>query len=309
VEYQLALQTSGPYHQLLDNARWAEQHGLSALAVPDHYLLSLDPAKDVPAYDALAQLAALARDTTTIELSILVSPVTFRHPAVLAKTALTIHDLSDGRFTLGIGTGWLEREHALFGFPFPDTAVRFDMLEEALGYVRAMWDDKSPGFAGVHFTLERAQTLPQARGLRLVVGGVGPSKTPRLAGRFADEYNCYPAPLEQFKLRIERARSAAIAASRDPAHLLISSSGAVVAAPTRNGYTEVLAGQAADAGMSVEELEAHMDKRATPRGTYEDVAAQLAAMAEAGMRRFYLQRSGDFDRTADLGLINVLREA
>ena len=93
------------------------------------------------------------------------------NPAVLAKSALTINELSGGRFTLGVGTGWLEREHTLFGFPFPDVATRFEMMEEALAYVRAMITGDAAGFSGDHFVLDDAETLPRDPGLRLVVGG------------------------------------------------------------------------------------------------------------------------------------------
>ncbi len=307
MSYEIALQTSGPYQQLLDNARWAEANGLACIAVPDHYLLSLSDADDVPAYDALTQLAALARDTSSIELSVLVSPITFRHPAVLAKTALTIDELSGGRFTLGIGTGWMEREHTLFGFPFPGTSERFELLEEALGYVRAILDDTHPGFRGHHFALDAAPTYPRPKQLRIVVGGVGPHKTPRLAGRFADEFNCYPAPLHEFGNRVARAHEGARRAGRDPDALLISSSGAVLVASTRTEFDELLERRAEEAGMSVEDLRAHMSMRNTPHGTYDEVASQLADLAGAGMRRFYLQRSGDFDRDADLALIRELQ--
>ncbi|MBA2336498.1 MAG: LLM class flavin-dependent oxidoreductase, partial [Acidimicrobiia bacterium] len=102
----IAFQTSGDIERLRSSARWCELLGLSTFAVPDHYLLSLaDDTAATPAFDALTQIAALAADTSTIGLAVLVSPITFRHPAVLAKTAVTIDHLSGGRFALGVGTG------------------------------------------------------------------------------------------------------------------------------------------------------------------------------------------------------------
>ena len=307
MSYEIALQTSGPYDVLLANATCAEANGLVALAVPDHYVLAMGDPSSVPAYDALAQLAALARETASIELSVLVSPITFRHPAVLAKTALTIDHLSGGRFTLGIGTGWLEREHELFGFDFPDLAQRFEILEESLAYVRALLAAEPPGFSGRHFSLEATKTAPEPLGLRMVVGGVGPHKTPRLAGAYADEYNCYPAAPDEFAARVTRARKAAAASGRDPEDLLISSSGAILAAPTQSAYETLRNRTAAEAGMTLDQLDAHMERRATPRGTYADVAEQLEGLAAAGMQRFYLQRGPDLDQEADLALIEHLR--
>jgi alkanesulfonate monooxygenase SsuD/methylene tetrahydromethanopterin reductase-like flavin-dependent oxidoreductase (luciferase family) len=308
VTYEVALQTSGDYDELLGAARWAEHLGLAAFAVPDHYLLALDEAAStIPAYDALTQLAALARDTARIRLAVLVSPVTFRHPAVLAKTALTIDALSGGRFSLGIGTGWLEREHEVFGFGFPPVATRFQMLEESLAYVRAVFDGAAPGFAGELFRLEPLPTVPHPiETIPIIVGGVGARRTPRLAGMFADEYNCYPAPPDDFAARVDLARRTAVGAGRDPDALMISSSGAVLAAETRNAYEARLAAEAAEGGTSVEDLEAHMRRRNTPHGTFDEVAAQLDQMASLGMRRFYLQRSAGFDREEAATLIAAL---
>jgi alkanesulfonate monooxygenase SsuD/methylene tetrahydromethanopterin reductase-like flavin-dependent oxidoreductase (luciferase family) len=306
--YALAPQTSGDYDSVLDSAHWAERNGLEALALPDHYLMTTDESTAaVPAFDAFAQLAALARETTVIQLSVLVSPITFRHPAVLAKTAITIDHLSEGRFALGLGTGWLEREHAVFGFDFPPIGVRFAQLEEALAYVRAVFDDTQPGFAGNSYRLEPVVTAPRPQGpLPLVVGGTGPHATPRLAGTYANEYNCYPAPIEEFAARVDRARRAAVEAGRDPDQLLISSAGAVLAAETQGDFEQLLTSSAAEADMTVDELEAHLERRNTPRGTFDRVAEQLAAMAAAGMRRFYIQRSADFDRAATERLITAL---
>jgi len=307
--YDVALQTSGAFEAIADNARWAESQGLVALALPDHYLMALDDsASEIPAFDAFAQLAALARETTVLQLSVLVSPVTFRHPAVLAKTAVTIDHLSGGRFALGLGTGWLEREHEVFGFDFPAVRERFAMLEEGLAYVRAVFDAGQEGFVGERYRLEPLATQPRPLGpLALVVGGTGSHTTPRLAGTYADEYNSYPAPADEFAARIERARSAAVAAGRDPDRLLISSAGAVLAAETPRELDELLGESAAGANMTVEELQSHMERRNTPHGTFEQVAEQLGALAALGMRRFYVQRPTDFDRELTERLIAALR--
>ncbi|MFV9673498.1 MAG: LLM class flavin-dependent oxidoreductase, partial [Acidimicrobiia bacterium] len=133
---EFAFQTVGVYEDVLEVARFSEGRGLAAIALPDHYLMALDEekAKTTPASDALIQLAGLARDTRNIELVVLVSPITFRHPAVLVKTAITIDRMSGGRFTLGIGTGWMDREHEVFGFDYPPMSERYVMLEEALAY-------------------------------------------------------------------------------------------------------------------------------------------------------------------------------
>ena len=102
------------------------RNGLAAFAVPDHYIYGMsDAALAQPAHDAFPIMAGLARETDSIELVILVSPITFRHPSVSVKNAATIQEMAGGRFKLGVGTGWIEQEHARFGIEFPETKERF----------------------------------------------------------------------------------------------------------------------------------------------------------------------------------------
>ena len=291
---EFAIQTSGVYEDVLAAARFSEERGLPAIALPDHYLMALDEqkAKTTPAPDGLIQLAGLARDTDRIELVVLVSPITFRHPAVLVKTATTIDRMSGGRFTLGIGTGWMDREHEVFGFPYPPMTDRFDMLKEALAYARAMLSEEPAGFAGQYYTLERFPIAPRPTGrVKLLVGGVGASKTPRLAGTYADEFNVYPGP--DLAARIDRARQAAMSAGRDPDALLLSSAGQVVGAETEADLEHRLDSLAAEAGMTRDELVAHFERRETPIATYDRLREVFAEMEELGITRFYLQ--GGYD--------------
>jgi alkanesulfonate monooxygenase SsuD/methylene tetrahydromethanopterin reductase-like flavin-dependent oxidoreductase (luciferase family) len=221
-----------------------------------------------------------------------VSPVTWRHPAVLAKTAATLDDMSGGRFTLGVGTGWLESEHRLFGLPFPERGVRFEMMEEALGYLRAAFSDPPIEFAGRHFRFEPFDMQPRPM-LRIVVGGTGTHRTPELAGRYADEFNAYPAAPEVFAAKVARARAAAVAAGRDPERLTISSAGFFIAGDTDSSYRERLEAHAARTGAAVSDLEESMRVRSSPHGTWDQVRARLAAMEEAGMSRFVIQTFTD----------------
>ena len=297
---EFALQASGSYDTLLAAARWAEDRELACFAVPDHYLasLSMDGAS-APAYDALIQLAGLARDTSIIRLSVLVSPVTFRHPAVLAKTGSTLDEISGGRFTLGIGTGWLDLEHEIFGIPYPPMTERFEHMEEALAYVRAA--ASGTGFRGKHYNLQPTELNPKpSEGFELVVGGRGAVKTPTLAGRYADEFNVYPDSVDQMRLRIDLARREAAGVGRDPEALLISSAGAVLVGRDEADYLDRLAALAAESETSVEDLEARFELRNTPRGSAEQIREQLADMASIGVTRFYVQaRSDDMERTGE----------
>jgi alkanesulfonate monooxygenase SsuD/methylene tetrahydromethanopterin reductase-like flavin-dependent oxidoreductase (luciferase family) len=287
---EYALQVSGPYTRLLEAASFAVDRGLVALALPDHYLFALDEdkAKETPAPDAFIQFGGLARETDGIDLVMLVSPITFRHPAVLLKMAVTLDRMSDGRFTLGVGTGWMDREHEVFGFDYPEMAERFERLEEALAYITAGLDPEQPGFKGDHYELEAFPISPAPIGkLPLLVGGTGPHKTPRLAGQYADEFNIYPGA--DMADRIERFRNAAVEAGRDPDEIRLSSSGQVFAADTRAEFEKLMDLNAAEAGISREELEGHYEKRQTPRGTFDEVNEQLDGFANMGVSRFYFQ--------------------
>ena len=281
------------YEDFLAAARWAESKGLAAFAIPDHYIYGTAPdAVSTPAYDAFAIMAGLARETTTIDLVILVAPVTFRHPAVLAKNAATLQQMAGGRFTLGVGTGWFEDEHSKFGLPFPDRNTRFDMAEEALAYLRAAFSDPPLGFSGTHYGLEAFDIQPRPR-LRLVVGGTGAVRTPDLAGKYADEFNAFPAPHDAYLEKVSRARRAAVAAGRDPNGLLVSSAAVLLAADTKDEYWDKVVATAAEHGLDPEEMEAEEAERNAPRGTWDQVRAILGEMEACGMSRFYFQ--GRFD--------------
>jgi alkanesulfonate monooxygenase SsuD/methylene tetrahydromethanopterin reductase-like flavin-dependent oxidoreductase (luciferase family) len=295
VPTEYAIQTIGSsYEEFLVAARWTEGKGLAAFAIPDHYIYGgSEDALSTPAYDAFAVAAGLARETSTIELGITVSPITFRHPAVLAKNAATIQEMAEGRFTLGVGTGWLEAEHRRFGIAFPDIKTRFEMAEEALGYLRAVFAEPPVAFSGKHYSLQAFDIQPRPD-LKIVVGGTGAVKTPQLAGRFADELNAFPAPPEEFTAKVERARRAADDAGRDPDQLLISSSGQVVAADTDAAYRDLLTAIAAEKGTDAEQIEREAKKRNAPMGTWDQVREILGGMEAAGMSRFYFQ--GKFDR-------------
>ena len=287
---EYALQAAGPYRRLLDAAEFAKERGLVALALPDHYLMALsdEEARTTPAPDAFIQLGGLARDTADIDLVMLVSPITFRHPGVLAKMAVTLDRMSSGRFTLGIGTGWMDREHEVFGFDYPDISERFARLEEALAYITAAFDPETPGFSGDFYQLEPFPLAPAPLGkIPILVGGTGAHKTPRLAGIYADEFNVYPGP--DLADRIERFRSAAVETGRDPESILLSSSGQVVAAETEAEFEDLMNANALEAGISREELDGHYEKRQTPRGTYEQVSEILDGFADLGIERFYFQ--------------------
>jgi alkanesulfonate monooxygenase SsuD/methylene tetrahydromethanopterin reductase-like flavin-dependent oxidoreductase (luciferase family) len=283
--WDLAIQVRGTYQEILTAARWAESSGLAALAVPDHYLSS---ATDVgePAWDSLIQLGGLARETRRIELVDLVSPITFRHPAVYAKTAVTLSDMSEGRFWLGLGTGWMEEEHRLFGFEFPDTAQRFLMLEEALGYLDAL--THGIGFEGKYYRLEDFAASPPFR-VPIVVGGTGLSKTPALAGHFANEFNLSPGKAEDISDRIEHCLQTATLRGRSPSEIRLSFTCIPVAGLGEASYRKALEERASSLNREPDQLEERLAYRGIPHGGRDQVMDQVGRLADLGISRLYLQ--------------------
>ncbi len=292
---EFGVQMAHPYESVVDAAQLAERWGLAAVKVADHYLMSSDMETwDLPAYDALVVLAGLCRETSRIEIGTLVTPITFRHPAVAAKSAVTLDEMSGGRFTLGLGVGWMEKEHSVFGISFPPVGERFDMLEETLGYLGAFFDPSHPGFDGDIFQLSEFAHAPvPKRPVPIMIGGGGPRKVPRLAGTFASEFNIIEVdpskPFEsEVKLRIERARRAAELAGRDPDSLLISTVVSIIGVDTQTELDDVIAERARERGIDPEEAKQQITDFNIPIGTWDQVYETLHDWEDVGFQRIYL---------------------
>jgi alkanesulfonate monooxygenase SsuD/methylene tetrahydromethanopterin reductase-like flavin-dependent oxidoreductase (luciferase family) len=285
---ELALMTEpqigGSYADLLAAARWAEAAGMRSFARSDHY--GNADGKSAPTTDAFVSLGGLARETDRIRLGILVSPITFRHPAVIAKSAATIDEMSDGRLDLGIGTGWQEHEHSAFGIDFPSTGERFDRLEEALRFVKAAFDGGS--FQGEHFSFS-GEAEPRPGGTRLMVGGGGPRRTPTLAGRYADEFNHGLAPADEIAPKIATMRDAAEKAGRDPNQITVSVMGPVITGANPEAYKEVLEATARAAGRPPERIEERWKAAGLPVGPPDEVRATIDSLERVGVEKLYLQ--------------------
>ena len=288
-------QMGGTYSQLLELARWAEARGLDSFARSDHYLAGTTSAH---ATDALTALAGLARDTERIQLVVMVTPLTFRHPAVIAKTAATIDEMSGGRFALGIGTGWMETEHDTFGIELHALPERFRRLAETLGYVRAAFSG-SQGFQGQRYELQPVEVLPRPTGaLPIIIGGAGMRLTPTLAGRFADEYNMFACETEIFERRIAVMRESARASGRDPEEIAVSFAAPTVVADSEDGFRRLVADRAARRGVTPDEYLDLLRVRNIPHGTPEQAADVLRQIAAMGVTKTYLHEPdalGDVD--------------
>src|SRR3954469_10932379 len=184
-------------------AATAEESGFEALFRSDHYE-SLAGSANYGSLDAWATINALAALTTTLKLGTLVSPVTFRHPSVLARAVVTADHVSGGRVELGMGAGWHEGEHRAFGFPFESMPDRFDRLGEQVEIVPRSWGREPFDFDGRFYRLEGADPLPkpvQEPHPPLILGGGAGPRAAALAARWADEYNMAFASVEECRER------------------------------------------------------------------------------------------------------------
>jgi F420-dependent oxidoreductase-like protein len=216
----------GTYDQILALAKATEEGGFDAFFRSDHYLgVDRDDTTYQPT-DSWTTLAGLARETSRVRLGTLLTASTFRQPGVLAITVATADAMSGGRVELGLGAAWYEREHQSLGIPFPALKDRFDRLEEQLQIITGLWTAK-PGesfsFSGTHFQLDDCVNSPrpvQSPHPPIVIGGAGPRRTPRLAARYADEFNA--AFGQGMQERFDRFRRACEEIGRDPATARLS---------------------------------------------------------------------------------------
>lgn len=299
-------QVGGTYARLRDLVLWAEDQGLDAFARSDHYL---DQERSAPTTDALTTFGGLAEITDAIQLVVLVTPLTFRHPAVIAKTATTLDEMSGGRFALGVGTGWMQGEHDALGMDLPELGERFDRLYETLSYLRAAFGT-GEGFAGDHYNLAPIEVLPRPDNVPIVIGGSGMKKTPSYAGRFADEYNMFVTDRETLERRLDVMQTAAVDSGRDPSSVKVSLVGPAVVATTDDEYAALLAERGSKRDMSASEYEAFLAERNVPRGTPDQAAAVISDLEDMGIGRFYLQQYAhleDVDTAALAPVFKALR--
>jgi len=201
----------------------AERAGFDMVTVMDHfYQISGVGAETEPMLESYTTLAALSQRTTNVRLSAMVTGVTYRNPALLAKMVTTLDILSKGRAILGIGAAWNGHEHTGYGFDFPPIGRRMDRLDEAAQIVKLMFTEERPSFHGKFFHIDRALNVPrpiQPGGPKLLIGGAGEQRTLRIVAKYADISNWFPG-VEETKHKIGILEKYCDQEGRDPATIL-----------------------------------------------------------------------------------------
>ena len=279
-------QEGADYQTLRIVALAAEELGFDAFFRSDHYLKTEDVSGLPGPTDAWATLAALAVETSRIRLGTLLSAATFRLPGPLAITVAQVDQMSGGRIEFGLGAGWFEPEHTAYGIPFPPLGERFDILAEQLAIVTGLWgtpEGETFSFDGAHYRLTDSPALPKpAQRPRppVLVGGTGARRTPRLAARFADEFNVPFRSLADSAAVFTHVREACEAAGRYPASMTYSVAQTVCCGKDEAEFRR----RAAAIGSEPTEIREH-----GLGGTPGEVVAKIAEFAEIGAERIYLQ--------------------
>jgi F420-dependent oxidoreductase-like protein len=283
----------------------SEAAGLDGLCRSDHYL-SGDGRVGRGSLDAWTTLAAIGTRTERVRLGTMVSPATFRHPSVLAKSAVTVDHISGGRVELGLGAGWYELEHQAFGFAFPPLGERMELFEEQLEIVHGQLNEEEFSFRGRHYSLDRCPALPRPvqERMPLIVGGSGKRRTVAAAARFADEYNTTEGEVEHHRALRRALDAGCEQAGRDPGSMVLS-----VMTTCLLGRDEAELRERADRLASLhftdttgpDLIEKYRDECVF--GTLEQAAERLAEMEAAGVTRIMLQHLDhrDLDAVALMG--------
>jgi alkanesulfonate monooxygenase SsuD/methylene tetrahydromethanopterin reductase-like flavin-dependent oxidoreductase (luciferase family) len=309
------------YADQLAAAKRAEANGFDGYFRSDHFA-SFPGAAGQPTTDAWTVLAGLARDTDRIGLGVLVSPVTFRHPGVLAKVAITVDEMSGGRVEVGVGAGWNEDEHRQLGLAFPPIKERADLLEDQLAILHGLWGEPDgwtyDGVTGLRVDGSLFRPRPvdvpgrpttPAGGVRprIIVGGQGSPRSFRLAARYADEFNLSSSSPEKAAETIASLDEACRAIGREPATLARSTMSGVLIGRTQDeveGRERALLEAFGPDEMA--DGEAWLEERRSRwvYGTPDQAREQLKRFAATGLDRIMLQ---DF-LPWDLEMIDIMGE-
>ena len=276
----------------------AEGLGYESLCRSDH-LTGLNGQSRRPSLDTWTSLAIVAERTRRIRFGPMVSPLTFYHPALLTKMAVSLDSLSGGRLDLGIGGGGNEHEHAMFGVPMPPLKERMDRLEEAARYIRALGAGEPVTLEQPHYPLRRAENypLPTQGRLRLVVGGRGEKRTLRVVAEFADEWNMTRVDIPTFKQKEEVLARHSADVGRDPDTIRRSLMIPMVIGRDRAEVARrIAAARAIFPALPADE--AAWRAASFLAGSASDVGEALDAWAEAGMDRVLLQMMDQEDIAA-----------
>jgi F420-dependent oxidoreductase-like protein len=269
------------FDRVIELATTAEDAGFDSVWVMDHFLqIPMVGSPQEPMLEGYTTLAALATRTSRVDLGTLVTGVTYRNPALLAKMVTTLDVISSGRALLGIGAAWFEQEHEAYGFAFPPVSERFERLEEALRVCRAMFREDAPSFEGRHASIHDAINVPRpvrAGGPPVLIGGSGERKTLRLVAEYGD-YSNFFGDLEQIRRLCAVLDRHCEDVGRDPGAITRTRLGSLLLGPTAEEADERAAAARERMGVDDDTFRSFVTV-----GSPEQVAEQLGAYLAVGL--------------------------
>jgi F420-dependent oxidoreductase-like protein len=281
-------QESMTWERFLGLAKTVEELGFDSFFRSDH-LTALGGAKDRQSLELWSSLSALALQTKRIRFGPMVCSMTFRHPAILAKMAASVSVLSNGRLDLGLGAGWYEGEHEMFGIDFPRYGTRLKMLEEGAQVIRLLFATEPANFDGEFYQLTDAMTYPKPKDLTIIMGGKG-AKTLEVVARNADEWNCSYVGVDMFKDKSRQLDINCEAIGRDPLTLRRSVMIPFVIARSESELQECIHAHRLMFSDLPGDLPA-WHRAGFVGGTPHQVIDQLKGLEGAGVTRFMLQHN------------------
>lgn len=263
--------------------RLVEDVGFVGLFRSDHFTNSHPP--DIDSLELWTSLTWLAGNTKRLEFGPLVTPFSFRHPVHTARMASAVDDLSNGRLVLGLGAGWNEREHRLFGFDLLEPNARFDRFDEGMQVItRLLQSDEPVTFEGEYYQLHGATLLPRPQrpgGPRILIGGNGVKRTLSYVVRYASEWNCVSLPPDEYAPLNKRLSEMLSKAGRNPESVRRSMmTGCIFGKDDATFQAKITKRR-----KTIEELR----RGGTVTGSLSAVKEQLAALEEVGLQRIMLQ--------------------
>jgi len=264
-------------------ARLVEDAGFAGLYRSDHFTNGNPP--DLESLELWASLTWLASHTQRIEFGPLVTPFSFRHPVHTARMAAAVDDLSNGRLILGLGAGWNNREHDLFGFDLLDTGPRFERFDEGMQVItRLLQSDEPVTFDGAYYQLRGATLLPRPQrpgGPRILIGGNGAKRTLSYVVRYASEWNCVALTPQEFSEKSAKLDQMLAEAGRKPGSVRRSMMTGCIFGKDEAALRQKVAAR----GRSLEQLQ----QDGVAAGTLDQVKMQLHELEEVGLQRIMLQ--------------------
>jgi F420-dependent oxidoreductase-like protein len=260
-------------------ARAADESGFDSVWVMDHlYQLPMLGGHEQPMLEGYTTLGAIAAITTRVRLGTLVTGVTYRNPALLAKEVTTLDVISRGRAICGIGAAWHDVEHEAFGFDFPPVGERMDRLEEAVRICRAMFTEEAPSFEGRYYRIASVRNIPRPvtpGGPPIMIGGGGERRTLKLVAQYADMCNIFGSP-DDVRHKVSVLRKHCADAGRDPSSIVVSRLATLVLTGSPE-HTEQVRTVIAAAGRPVNALNI---------GEEHELVAQVETLLDAGVDYF-----------------------